>query len=99
MKAFYAKLHPPRPDFAQTFSAAEVILMQQHGAYLRTFVQKHWLVAFGPVADPAAFFGIALWEVPDEVDVVAICAADPVIKANLGLRYEIHSMPNIVTRR
>ncbi len=99
MKSSYARLHAPRPDFAKTLSAAEVILMQEHGAYLRTFAAKGWLVAFGPVADPTGFFGVAIWEVPDDVDVTALCAADPVIKSGLGFRYEIHAMPSLVTRK
>jgi hypothetical protein len=55
-------------------------------------------VAFGPVADPGGAFGVAVWEVPDEVDVAAICAADPTIKSGTGFRYEIHPMPALVTR-
>ncbi|HET7537926.1 MAG TPA: YciI family protein [Candidatus Didemnitutus sp.] len=99
MKPFYAKLHPPRANFAQTMSAAEVLLMQQHGAYLREFSGKGWLVAFGPVADPQGFFGIAIWELPDGEDAAALCANDPLIKSNQGFRYEIHPMPSIVTRK
>ena len=98
MKFYYAKLHGPRPDFAQTMTAAEMKLMQEHGAYLRGFAQKRWAVAFGPVADPGGAFGVGLWQVPDEVDVTALCAADPVIKSGSGFRYEIHPMPALVTR-
>lgn len=99
MKAFYAKLLPPRPDFAQTLSMTEVLRMQDHRAYLRTFIEKGWIVAFGPVGDPAGFFGISIWEVPDDVDVAAICAADPAIEAKVGVRYEIHPMPSLETRK
>jgi hypothetical protein len=56
-------------------------------------------VAFGPVADPKGAFGVGLWVVPDDVDVAAICAADPVIKSDLGFRYELHPMPSLVTRK
>ena len=48
MKAFYCKLHAPRPDFAQTMTPAEMKLMQEHGAYLRGFAAKRFAVAFGP---------------------------------------------------
>jgi uncharacterized protein YciI len=98
MKYFYTKLHPPRPDFPQTITPAEMALMREHSAYLREFAAKRWVVAFGPVADPAGAFGVGLWEVPDDVDVEAIGAADPVIRAGLGFRYELHRMPSLVTR-
>ena len=98
MKAFYCKLHAPRPDFAQTMTPAEMKLMQEHGAYLRGFAAKRFAVAFGPVADPKGAFGVGLWEVPDDVDVAAICAEDPVVKSGVGFRYEIHPMPALVTR-
>jgi hypothetical protein len=56
-------------------------------------------VVFGPVADPAGAYGIAVWELPDDADLAAICAADPVIKSGLGFRYEIHPMPRAVIRK
>jgi hypothetical protein len=99
MKFFYAKLHAPRADFAQTLTAAEMALMQQHAAYLRGFAEKRWAVGFGPVGDPRGAFGVCLWEIPDEIDLAAICAGDPVIKASLGFRYETHPMPSLVTRK
>jgi hypothetical protein len=99
MRYFYCKLHAPRPNFALTLTPAELKLMQDHGAYLRAFVEKRWLVAFGPVADPQGFFGLGVWEVPDDVDVAALSAEDPVIKSGLGFRYEIHPMPNLVARK
>ncbi|HVU17347.1 MAG TPA: YciI family protein [Candidatus Didemnitutus sp.] len=98
MKYFYAKLHAPRPDFARTLTPAEMGLMREHALYLREFATKRWAVAFGPVADPQGAFGVGIWEVPDDVDVAALCASDPTIKSGLGFRYEIHPMPNLVTR-
>jgi hypothetical protein len=56
-------------------------------------------VAFGPVAAPQGAFGVGLWEVPDDADVAAICAGDPVIKSGSGFRYELHPMPSLVTRK
>ena len=99
MKYFYGKLHAPRADFLQTVTPAELNLMREHSGYLRGFAEKRWAVAFGPVPDPQGPFGVCLWEVPDDVDVAAICAADPVIKAGQGFRYELHPMPTLVTRQ
>ena len=77
---------------------AEMKLMKEHAAYLRGYADKRWAVAFGPVADPQGAFGVVLWEVPDDADIAAVCAEDPVIKSGLGFRYEIHPMPSLVTR-
>lgn len=98
MKYWFCKLHAPRPDFAATITPAEQQLMREHAAYLQAFAAKGWALAFGPVADPAASYGVALWTLPDREDIGAICAADPVIKSGLGFRYEIHPMPVLVTR-
>ena len=99
MKYFFAKLHPPRADFPRTMTPDELALMQQHAAYIRTFAEKRWAVAFGPVADPQGTYGIGVWEVPDEVDVAALSAEDPVIKANRGFRYEVHPMMSMIARK
>ncbi len=96
MKYYFCKLHAPRPTFAQTMTPAEGKLMAEHGAYLRTFPGA---VAFGPVADPAGFYGVGIWELPDEADIKAICDGDPTIKSGLGFRYEIHPMPQVVIRK
>ena len=98
MKNYFCKLVGPRPIFGQDFSPEEIRLMQEHSAYLRTFAEKRQAVAFGPVADPAGFYGIGLWELPDDADIQAICAADPIVRAGIGYHYEIHPMPLLVTR-
>ncbi len=99
MKYFYARLNAPRTDFARTMTTAEGKLMQEHATYLQGFAEKRWAVAYGPVADPRGAFGVALWEVPDDADLAAICAGDPVIKSGQGFHYELHPMPRLVTRK
>lgn len=99
MKMYFCKLHPPRGNFAQTLTPDEAKLMQAHATYLRGFAAKGWAVAFGPVADPAGTYGVGIWEVPDDTDVAAISAEDPVIKSGLGFRYEVHPMPGLITRK
>lgn len=95
MKYFFGKLHAPRPDVAQKMTPAEGRLMQEHGAFLRSFAGKGWAMAFGPVADPKGSFGIGLWTLPAAENIQAICDGDPVIKAGLGFRYETHSLPSL----
>ncbi len=98
MKYFFCKLHAPRSTFMQDITPAEAKLMQEHAAYLRQFAAAGTAVVFGPVADPAGAYGMAVWELPDDADINAICAGDPTIKSGLGFRYEVQPMPRIVTR-
>jgi uncharacterized protein YciI len=98
VKYFFCKLHAPRPTFATDMTPAEREVMANHVAYLKAFSEKRQAIVYGPVADPAGAFGIAIWELPDEVDIHAICAGDPTIKSGLGFRYEIHPMPRAVAR-
>ena len=99
MKYFFCKLHAPRPTFGRDLTPAEMKLMGEHAAYLRPHAERRALIVFGPVADPAGFFGIGVWELPDDADLAAICAGDPVIKSGLGFRYEILPMPQAVVRK
>ncbi|MFI5336476.1 MAG: YciI family protein [Opitutales bacterium] len=98
MKYYFCKLHASRPTFAQDMTPAEAQLMKQHGAYLHGFLQNGQAVAFGPVADPKGYFGIGLFELPDNADINGICAHDPVILAGTGFRYEILPMPMAMVR-
>jgi uncharacterized protein YciI len=98
MKYYYTRLNGPRPTFPMDMTPAERAIMAEHGAYLRTYSEKGWAVAFGPVMDPKGPFGVAIWEVPDDTDLKAICDADPTIKSGLGFSYDICPMAAAVVR-
>ncbi|MSU69416.1 MAG: hypothetical protein EXS39_01285 [Opitutaceae bacterium] len=98
MKYFFCKFHGPRPTFGRDTTPTEEKLLQEHVVYLRNFAEQGAVVVFGSVTDPRGFFGIVVWELPDEADINAICAGDPAIKSGLGFRYEIHPMPRAVLR-
>jgi hypothetical protein len=99
VKYYFIKLVPPRADFMQTMTGAELAIMGAHQAYMRIFADKGWAVAYGPVADPAGAFGAGFWALPDDQDPAAIANDDPAIKGNAGLRYEIAPMPALVISR
>ncbi len=82
----------------QDMTPAEMKLMQQHGAYWKTFFDKGIAILFGPVADPKGGFGVAIVEANGETDVRSITDSDPVIKANAGFQFEIFPMPRAVVR-
>lgn len=97
MKYYFLKLIPPRPDFMMTMTEAERGLMGAHQVYWRGYAEKGWAVAYGPVADPAGGYGAGFWAVPDDEDVAALAAGDPVIQADAGFRYDIAPMLALVT--
>jgi uncharacterized protein YciI len=98
MKYFFCKLVPPRPSFAFDMNPEERAVMQRHALYLQGLADRGWAVVFGPVGDPAGPFGLAVFELPDGVDIHEITANDPAIASGVGLRYEIHPMLRAVTR-
>jgi uncharacterized protein YciI len=88
----------PRPDFPTTMTETEATVMREHVAYWQTLADKGTAVAFGPVADPAGSWGIAIVEAETSDQVQAIRAADPVVISGLG-PVDIYPMPNAITRR
>jgi uncharacterized protein YciI len=76
----------------------EAELMKAHGAYWQKKLAEGVAVAFGPVLDPAGAWGLGLVRVEDEAAARAYTAADPVIRAGRGFRYEILPMLALVSR-
>ena len=96
MKHFLFKLIPPRPTFPGDMTQAEAKLMREHSEYWRHLMSKGFVVVYGPVSDPKGTYGIAVLQLNDDADANALGANDPTIKANVGFRFEIHSMPQVV---
>jgi len=72
--------------------------MAEHVAYWTELLNAGVAVAFGPVADPAETWGLAVVEAGPGTDVNALREHDPVIRRGLGARIEIYPMPNAVVR-
>ena len=96
MKYYFLKLIPPRTDFMATMSAQERGLMRAHQVHWHGFLEKGWAIAYGPVAHIAGGFGAGFWALPDDQPPEALTAQDPVMKADVGFRYEISPMPALV---
>jgi len=99
MGCFVYKLIAPRPTFAQTMTAQEATLMQEHGRYWVDLVGKGIVVVFGPVADPAGTWGLAVIETDAEGRARAYGANDPAVKAGVGFAFELHPMPQVTVRK
>ncbi|MDE2270935.1 MAG: hypothetical protein KGJ94_02995 [Xanthomonadaceae bacterium] len=94
MPAFFCKLVAPRATFAQDMSAVEAAVMGEHVAYWKHLIDQGTRVfALGPVLDPAGAFGVAIVEAANEPAIRAMLEMDPAIAADMGMRYEVHSMP------
>jgi len=65
-KHFMIKFLPRRPDFAKTMTDGEKIIVQQHHAYWKDYMNKGVMLIFGPVFDPKGTFGIGILEVDNE---------------------------------
>lgn len=68
-------------------------MMADHAAYWRDLMAKGHVVAFGPVADGLGAYGIGIVQFDDDAAVHSFTNNDPVIKANVGFRIEVHPMP------
>lgn len=92
-KYFVLKLVPPRPTFSQDMSAEERNVMMAHVAYWTNLMGKGFVLAFGPVLDPAGVYGLGIVEVDDEAQVNEFITNDPAAAIN---RYEVAPMLAVV---
>jgi uncharacterized protein len=90
------KLIPPRPTFAADMTATEAAVMAEHAAYWTRQRDLGFAVGFGPVADPAGSWGVAIVEAESEQQAHELRAHDPAVQA--GMTAQIYRMPNAVVR-
>jgi len=97
MKYYLCKFIPPRENFLTTMSADEQKWMQQHGDFLNERLAQGLIVAHGPVIDEKGGYGVSLYQIPDEQEIAAITAEDPIVKNGVG-HYEHYSMLHLKAR-
>lgn len=90
---FVLYLLPLRPDFAQTMTDEERTIMMQHMGYWTDLMNKGKVVAFGPVLDPKAVYGLGIISVNNEQEVQDFITNDPAGKIN---KYEYFPMKAVV---
>ena len=98
MKFFLYRLLPPRPSFPSDITPAEAQLMRQHAQYWHQQLERGSVIVFGPVADPKGSYGIAVLQLASDDDAQVLASGDPVIKAGVGFTFELHLMPQCVTK-
>jgi uncharacterized protein len=92
-KYFVLHLLPSRPDFAQTMTEDERTIMMKHVAYWTEIMTQGKVLAFGPVIDPKAVYGLGIVVVDSEQEVEEFILNDPAGKIN---SYEYFPMRAIV---
>ena len=95
---FLLRLIPPRPSFGADMTEAEGAVMAEHAAYWRGHMDRGAVVAFGPVAEPTGFWGMAVLETGSREAAEHLAAGDPAITSRTMERFEIHPMPQAVVR-
>jgi uncharacterized protein YciI len=96
MNYFLYKLIPPRTTFAADMTGTEQAVMAEHAAYWTLQRDLGFAVGFGPVADPAGSWGVAIVEAESEQQAQRLRAHDPAVLA--GMTVQIYPMPNAVVR-
>ena len=81
-KYFAVKLLPPRPDFAVTMTEDEKRVMQEHGDYWRSYMDKGMVHVFGPVMDPNGVYGFGVVSVDNTEQLEEFVNNDPSLKFN-----------------
>src|SRR6476646_7209534 len=98
-KYFLFRLLPPRPTFMFDMTDAEKQAMGAHVAYWTEQAKKGPAIVFGPVADPKGGWGVGIVEVESEEQMRELEKNDPVIRANIGLKYEVLPMLRAIVRQ
>ena len=93
------QLIAPRPTFPFDATPAEQEFMQGHFGYWQGLVSSGVAVLVGAVMDPNGAWGAAVVGVRDPAELPAIEQGDPIIRANVGFRYRIMPMPNVLLPR
>jgi uncharacterized protein len=81
---FYVKLIPPRPTFTVDMTSDERAIMQRHVDYTTGLFAEGKVLIFGPVLDASYPFGMAVFEVENESEVVQLLNGDPSVACGLN---------------
>jgi uncharacterized protein YndB with AHSA1/START domain len=95
-KVFHCRLVPPRPDFAMTLTSEERALMDAHATYWRQLLADGKAVLFGPVADPAGVWGLAILKAADDAAAKMLTDDDPTVKSGRGFSFVVMPMLSAV---
>lgn len=95
MNHYCYKLIPPRPTFAEDMTPSEVAAMEKHFAFWHDLVDNGEALVYGPVADPAGTYGLAVLHVESEERLADIARNDPAVTDG-GCTSETYGMPSTI---
>jgi len=95
---FLYRLIPPRPTFDRDMSEAEAATMGRHAANWQGQTEQGTAIVFGPVADPAGAWGLAVVVAESEQDVRMLRLGDPAVTSQLA-QFEVYGMPGAIDAR
>lgn len=95
MSVFVYKLIVPRASFAQDMTARERAVMSEHVAFWSGLAAEGAALVFGPVGDPAGFWGLGVVRAESIEAARELTAADPAVVSGVA-RCEIHPMPQAI---
>ncbi|MEO3928838.1 YciI family protein [Micromonosporaceae bacterium B7E4] len=98
MSMFLYRLIPHRSDLPDTMTEAEAAVMGAHVAYWQALADTGTAVTFGPVADPAGAWGLAVVAAETQAEVEALRVQDPAVTNNLGT-VDVLPMPGAIVGR
>ncbi len=92
----FCKLVPPRATFPGDITPEEAKAMGEHAAHLRAHAAAGAVIVAGPVAAKEGAWGLCVLQVETDDEAAALTAADPLMHANLGFRYELTPMMSAI---
>jgi hypothetical protein len=95
MSLYLYKLVPPRPTFRHDMTPAEAAVMERHFAYWQRRVDAGEALVYGPVADPAGAWGLAVICAGSTDEARAFVEDDPAIADGLGTS-DLFDLPDAV---
>lgn len=94
---FLYKLIPPRPGFPADLNETEAAVMARHFAYWEDLIGQGSVLIYGPVADPAGSWGLAIVAADDEAEVRKLGASDPAVTSQIAT-FTVMAMPDAISR-
>jgi hypothetical protein len=92
---FVYKLKPPRPTFMADMTDVEAATMGEHVAYWQDIVNSGTAIVFGPVADPAGAWGLAVVHADTEEGVRTLGLRDPAVTSGMAT-FDVYLMPDAI---
>ena len=92
---FLYRLIPPRATFASDMTAAEGSIMERHFGYWQGLLDQGTAIVYGPVADPAGSWGLAVVRADHEEVVRELGSGDPAVSSGMAT-FEVFAMPDAI---